>query len=49
MIQVLHVGNSTSETNCWSMFGFLYGTFPASPSSAIFAAKFGIEEQLVGV
>lgn len=30
------------------MFGFLYGTFPTAPTVAIFAAKFGIEEQLVG-
>ena len=47
MIQVLHVGSSSNETNSWSMFGFLYGTFPAAPSSAIFAAKFGFEEELV--
>jgi len=47
MIQVLHVGVSNNETNSWSMFGFLYGTFPAAPTSAIFAAKFGIEEQLI--
>lgn len=49
MIQVLHVGSSSNDTNCWSMFGFLYGTFPAAPSSAIFAAKFGFEEELVSV
>ncbi|CAH3121098.1 unnamed protein product, partial [Porites lobata] len=47
MIQVLHVGSSSNETNSWSMFGFLYGTFPAAPSSAIFAAKFGFEEELI--
>ena len=49
MIQVLHVGSSSNDTNSWSMFGFLYGTFPAAPSSAIFAAKFGFEEELVSV
>lgn len=47
MIQVLHVGKSSNETNSWSLFGFLYGTFPAAPSSAIFAAKYGVDEQMV--
>ena len=46
---MLHVGGNINETNNWSMFGFLYGTFPAAPSSAIFATKFGIEEQLVNI
>ena len=49
MIQVLHVGKSSNETNSWSLFGFLYGTFPAAPSSAIFAAKYGVDEQMVGI
>lgn len=47
MVEVLDVGRSTNQTKSWSLFGFLYGTFPSAPSVAIFAGKYGIEEQLV--
>lgn len=48
VIEVLEVGrNSTIDTQCWSMFGFIYGTFPTAPAVVIFAAKYGLDEETV--
>lgn len=30
----------------WSTFGFLYGTIPPAPPTVIYAAAFGIQEDL---
>ena len=33
----------------WSIFGFLYGTIPPAPPTVIYAAAFGIQEDLVNI
>ena len=33
----------------WSTFGFLYGTVPPAPTTFIYAAAFGMEEDLVSL
>ena len=41
-----HVGGEQMEED-WSIFGFLYGTVPPAPTTVIYAAAFGMEEDLV--
>ncbi|XP_028399439.1 integral membrane protein GPR155-like [Dendronephthya gigantea] len=31
----------------WSIFGFIYGTIPTAPTTVIYAASFGIQEDLI--
>jgi hypothetical protein len=37
------------EMEDWSIFGFLYGTIPPAPPTVIYAAAFGIQEDLVNI
>ncbi|EDO43618.1 predicted protein [Nematostella vectensis] len=46
-VQVLHVSNVRNGTDSWSMFGFLYGTFPTAPTVVIFASKYGVETDVM--
>ena len=43
---LFHVGGEQKEED-WSIFGFLYGTVPPAPTTVIYAAAFGMEEDLV--
>ena len=43
IVNSLKVGANESDTQDWTDFGFLYGTFPSAPSVFVYAAKYDLE------
>jgi len=47
--RALGCGSSTNSTADYSMFGFLYGTFPSAPSVFLYSTQYGVGEDLVSL
>lgn len=47
MTKALGCGTSKNSTAQYSMFAFLYGTFPTAPSVFLYASQYGVGMDLV--
>ena len=47
IVSSLNVGRNESETQEWSNFGFLYGTFPTAPGAFVYATKYDLDTDFI--
>ena len=46
-VNLLNVGANETDTQEWSNFGFLYGTFPSAPGVFVYASKYDLDTDLI--
>lgn len=49
MTRALGCGVGSNSTAQYSMFAFLYGTFPTAPSVFLYASQYGVGMDLVSI
>ena len=47
VVNLLNVGANETDTQEWSNFGFLYGTFPSAPGVFVYASKYDLDTDLI--
>ena len=47
VVNLLNVGANATDTQEWSNFGFLYGTFPSAPGVFVYASKYDLETDMI--
>jgi len=47
VVNLLNVGVNVTDTQEWSNFGFLYGTFPSAPGVFVYASKYDLETDMI--
>ena len=47
VVNLLNVGANETDTQEWSNFGFLYGTFPSAPGVFVYASKYDLDTDMI--